>query len=78
MNNSKVIVVTGAPQGIGVAVVKAFRFPPPKIHEAHASFNPVGRSSETGDIAAAIMFLESASFITGDILHVDDGQSAGH
>jgi hypothetical protein len=24
------------------------------------------------------MFLESAAFVTGEILHVDGGQSAGH
>lgn len=26
----------------------------------------------------AILYLESASFVTGEILHVDGGQSAGH
>ena len=51
---------------------------PADIHEALASFNPVGRLGETSDIADAIVFLDSASFITGDILHVDGGQSAGH
>jgi hypothetical protein len=25
-----------------------------------------------------VMFLESAAFVTGEILHVDGGQSAGH
>jgi NAD(P)-dependent dehydrogenase (short-subunit alcohol dehydrogenase family) len=33
---------------------------------------------EMGDIAEAVLFLESASFVTGEILHVDGGQSAGH
>lgn len=51
---------------------------PEEIHEALASFNPIGRLGETSDIAAAIVFLDSAPFITGDILHVDGGQSAGH
>jgi len=32
---------------------------------------------ETSDIANAILFLSSAPFTTGEILHVDDGQSAG-
>jgi NAD(P)-dependent dehydrogenase (short-subunit alcohol dehydrogenase family) len=32
---------------------------------------------ETGDIADAILFLNSAPFVTGEILHVDAGQSAG-
>jgi NAD(P)-dependent dehydrogenase (short-subunit alcohol dehydrogenase family) len=32
---------------------------------------------ETSDIADAILFLDAAPFITGEILHVDGGQSAG-
>jgi NAD(P)-dependent dehydrogenase (short-subunit alcohol dehydrogenase family) len=30
------------------------------------------------DIVDAILYLEWASFVTGEILHVDGGQSAGH
>ena len=30
------------------------------------------------DIARAIVHLELAGFVTGEILHVDGGQSAGH
>ncbi|ABR91707.1 short-chain dehydrogenase/reductase SDR [Janthinobacterium sp. Marseille] len=51
---------------------------PPEIHEVLGTFNPIGRLGETSDIADAILFLESAPFITGEILHVDGGQSAGH
>ncbi|KAF1059183.1 Dihydroanticapsin 7-dehydrogenase [Burkholderia gladioli] len=50
----------------------------PAIHELLGSFNPIGRLGKTGDIADAILFLDSAPFITGEILHVDGGQSAGH
>jgi NAD(P)-dependent dehydrogenase (short-subunit alcohol dehydrogenase family) len=50
----------------------------PEIHEALGAFNPIGRLGETSDIADAILFLDSAPFITGEILHVDGGQSAGH
>jgi NAD(P)-dependent dehydrogenase (short-subunit alcohol dehydrogenase family) len=49
----------------------------PEIHEALGAFNPIGRLGETSDIADAILFLDSAPFITGEILHVDGGQSAG-
>jgi hypothetical protein len=27
---------------------------------------------------AAVLYLENAGFVTGEILHVDGGQSAGH
>ncbi|PRG34949.1 SDR family NAD(P)-dependent oxidoreductase [Burkholderia multivorans] len=51
---------------------------PPELHEALSAFNPVGRLGEASDIADAILFLDAAPFITGEILHVDGGQSAGH
>jgi NAD(P)-dependent dehydrogenase (short-subunit alcohol dehydrogenase family) len=33
---------------------------------------------EMSDIVDAVLYLERASFVTGEILHVDGGQSAGH
>ena len=50
----------------------------PETHEFLAKLHPVGRMGETKDIVDAVLFLESASFVTGEILHVDGGQSAGH
>jgi NAD(P)-dependent dehydrogenase (short-subunit alcohol dehydrogenase family) len=44
----------------------------------HAALHPVGRLGEISDIVDAILYLEGASFVTGEILHVDGGQSAGH
>ncbi len=43
-----------------------------------AALHPVGRLGEIPDIVDAILYLEGASFVTGEILHVDGGQSAGH
>ncbi|MFX7961007.1 SDR family oxidoreductase [Acinetobacter baumannii] len=40
--------------------------------------HPVGHMGEMRDIAQAVQFLESTPFVTGEILHVDGGQSAGH
>ncbi|MFC3650057.1 SDR family NAD(P)-dependent oxidoreductase [Dyella humi] len=50
----------------------------PKTHAALASLHPVGRLGEISDITDAVLYLESAGFVTGEILHVDGGQSAGH
>jgi NAD(P)-dependent dehydrogenase (short-subunit alcohol dehydrogenase family) len=47
-------------------------------HETLASLHPVGRMGEISDIVDAVLYLESAGFVTGEILHVDGGQSAGH
>ena len=50
----------------------------PETHEFLANLHPVGRMGEVRDIVDAILFLESAAFVTGETLHVDGGQSAGH
>jgi NAD(P)-dependent dehydrogenase (short-subunit alcohol dehydrogenase family) len=51
---------------------------PAETHAALAGLHPVGRMGEISDIVEAILYLESAGFVTGEILHVDGGQSAGH
>jgi NAD(P)-dependent dehydrogenase (short-subunit alcohol dehydrogenase family) len=49
----------------------------PANHEGLAKLHPVGRMGEIKDIVDAVLFLETAGFVTGEILHVDGGQSAG-
>ncbi len=39
---------------------------------------PLGRIGEIHDVVAAVMYLENATYVTGEISHVDGGQSAGH
>jgi len=43
-----------------------------------AARHPLGRMEEVDDVVQAIQYLERAAFVTGEILHVDGGQSAGH
>ena len=50
----------------------------PETHGALAGLHPVNRMGEVFDVAQAVIYLESAGFVTGEILHVDGGQSAGH
>ncbi|GAA2832314.1 SDR family NAD(P)-dependent oxidoreductase [Nonomuraea rubra] len=51
---------------------------PQENHQTLAALHPIGRMGEPSDITDAILFLENAPFITGEILHVDGGMSAGH
>ncbi|MEU7740886.1 SDR family oxidoreductase [Nonomuraea sp. NPDC049158] len=51
---------------------------PAETHEFLAELHPVGRMGDISDIVDAIIYLENAPFVTGEILHVDGGQSAGH
>ncbi|MCI3270581.1 SDR family NAD(P)-dependent oxidoreductase [Streptomyces cylindrosporus] len=50
----------------------------PETHDFLAALHPVGRMGEVADIVDAVLFLETAPFVTGEILHVDGGMSAGH
>ncbi len=49
----------------------------PETHAAMSALHPVGRMGEIADIVNAVIYLENASFVTGEILHVDGGQNAG-
>ena len=51
---------------------------PLETHAALGALHPVGHMGEMSDIVDAILYLEGAGFVTGEILHVDGGQSAGH
>lgn len=50
---------------------------PIETHDVKAAMHPLGRMGEIADVVEAILYLETASFVTGEILHVDGGQSAG-
>ena len=39
---------------------------------------PLGRAGQISDVVNGVLFLESSPYITGEILHTDGGQSAGH
>ena len=51
---------------------------PVEARQALASLHPMGRMGEMSDVVDAVMYLDSAGFVTGEILHVDGGQAAGH
>jgi NAD(P)-dependent dehydrogenase (short-subunit alcohol dehydrogenase family) len=111
--SQKVVVVTGASQGIGAETVKAFRTLNDRIVATARSIKPsedpniVMVAGDTANPATAQRvisegvarfgridtlinnagifvakpftgYLDAAPFVTGEILHVDGGQSAGH
>jgi NAD(P)-dependent dehydrogenase (short-subunit alcohol dehydrogenase family) len=39
---------------------------------------PMGHVGQVGDVVNAVLFLESSPYVTGEVLHIDGGQSAGH
>lgn len=49
----------------------------PASYEGLAQLHPLGRVGQIGDVVEGILYLEEASFVTGVVLHIDGGQSAG-
>jgi NAD(P)-dependent dehydrogenase (short-subunit alcohol dehydrogenase family) len=49
-----------------------------EAHAVLAGLQPMGRIGETQEILDAVLYLEKAAFVTGEILHVEGGASAGH
>jgi NAD(P)-dependent dehydrogenase (short-subunit alcohol dehydrogenase family) len=50
----------------------------PETHAFLAGLHPMGRMGEIREIVEAVLYLESAGFVTGETLHIDGGAHAGH
>jgi NAD(P)-dependent dehydrogenase (short-subunit alcohol dehydrogenase family) len=50
----------------------------PETHAFLSGLHPLGRMGEVQEIVDAVLYLESAAFVTGETLHVDGGAHAGH
>jgi len=62
---------------VSLGVIKTPIHDPSSYEDARAA-HPLGRVGEIEDVVEGILYLESAQFVTGEILHIDGGQSAGH
>jgi NAD(P)-dependent dehydrogenase (short-subunit alcohol dehydrogenase family) len=43
-----------------------------------AAMHPLGQAGEIDDVVDGVLYLERATFVTGETLHIDGGQAAGH
>jgi NAD(P)-dependent dehydrogenase (short-subunit alcohol dehydrogenase family) len=79
---TKSLAIEYAKRGIRVNAVALGTIKTPmhpfEMHAQLGALHPIGRIGEISDVIDAILSLESAGFVTGEILHVDGGQSAGH
>ena len=50
----------------------------PATYDGAAAVHPLGRIGEISDVVDGILYLERATFVTGETLHIDGGQAAGH
>jgi NAD(P)-dependent dehydrogenase (short-subunit alcohol dehydrogenase family) len=51
---------------------------PPETYEALATMIPLGRVGQISEAVNSILFFEAPPYITGQIVHIDGGQIAGH
>jgi len=61
---------------VSLGVVKTPAHDPASYKELK-NLHPLGRVAEIADVVDAILYLERATFVTGETLHVDGGQAAG-
>jgi NAD(P)-dependent dehydrogenase (short-subunit alcohol dehydrogenase family) len=49
----------------------------PESHGFLKQLHPIARLGTTAEIVDAVLYLDGASFVTGEVLHVDGGAHAG-
>jgi NAD(P)-dependent dehydrogenase (short-subunit alcohol dehydrogenase family) len=63
---------------VSPGVIQTPVHPPESYADLGPRLPPIGHVGQVSDIVDGILYLESASFITGEILHIDGGEIAGH
>jgi NAD(P)-dependent dehydrogenase (short-subunit alcohol dehydrogenase family) len=63
---------------VSPGVIQTPVHPPESYADLGDQLPPVGHVGQVGDIVNGILFLESSPFITGEVLHIDGGETAGH
>ena len=75
---TRALAIEYAPRGLRVNAVSlgVIKTPAhdPESYAGMETLNPLGRLGEVGDVAAGILYLERATFVTGTILHIDGGR----
>jgi NAD(P)-dependent dehydrogenase (short-subunit alcohol dehydrogenase family) len=62
---------------VSPGVIKTSMYEPGEYDEL-ATLHPLQRMGDIDDIVRGVLYLEASPFVTGEFLHVDGGQSAGH
>jgi NAD(P)-dependent dehydrogenase (short-subunit alcohol dehydrogenase family) len=79
---SRSLAIEYASQGVRVNAVSlgVIKTPAhdPASYEGLEALHPLGRVGEISDVVDGILYLERATFVTGETLHIDGGQAAGH
>jgi NAD(P)-dependent dehydrogenase (short-subunit alcohol dehydrogenase family) len=63
---------------VSLGIIQTPVYPADSYDGLGERFVPLGRVGQVSDVVNGILFLESSPYITGEILHIDGGQIAGH
>ena len=78
---TRALAIEYAGQGIRINTVAlgAIKTPMHKIetHEFLKNLQPIGRMGEVDEVVDAVIYLNDAMFVTGEVLHTDGGAHAG-
>jgi NAD(P)-dependent dehydrogenase (short-subunit alcohol dehydrogenase family) len=80
---TKSLAIEYASRGIRVnavspGIIQTPMQPPESYAALGPQLPPLGHVGQVSDIVDGILFLEASPFVTGEILHIDGGQIAGH
>ena len=63
---------------VSPGIIQTPMHPADSYEELGDRLPPLGRVGQVSDVVDGILFLEASPYITGEILHIDGGQIAGH
>ncbi len=63
---------------VAPGIIQTPMHPPESYLDLGPQTPPVGRVGQVGDVVGGILYLESAPYVTGVVLHIDGGEIAGH
>jgi len=63
---------------VSPGIIQTLAHPPESYAGLGDRLPPLGRVGQISDVVDGVLFLESSPYVTGEILHIDGGQIAGH
>jgi NAD(P)-dependent dehydrogenase (short-subunit alcohol dehydrogenase family) len=63
---------------ISPGIIQTPVYPAESYEGLGSQLPPLGRPGQVSDVVDGVLFLEDSPYITGELLHIDGGQTAGH
>ncbi len=63
---------------VSPGIIQTPMHPPESYQGLGDRLAPIGHVGQVSDVVGGVLYLEASPFVTGEILHIDGGQGAGH